>query len=83
VRVRRESISDRCSHFADTHKFRNGDYLLIPLGYGGMVNHSAVPNMEKVFEGDRIYLQATRDIAPGEELFFTYTAYAQERFGFH
>ena len=83
VRVRRESLSDRCSHFADEHKFRSGEYLLIPLGYGGMVNHSANPNLEKVFEGERVYLQAMRDIAAGEELFFTYNPYAQERFGFH
>jgi hypothetical protein len=81
VQVRRESISDLCSRFADAHKFRNGDYLLIPLGYGGMVNHSASPNLEKVFEDGHVYLRALRDIAPDEELFFTYTEYAQERFG--
>ena len=83
VLVRRESVADRCTHFADTHKFRVGDHLLIPLGYGGMVNHSGTPNLEKAFEGDRIFLQASRDIAADEELFFTYTEYAQERFGLH
>ena len=76
------SESDRCSHFADGHKFRAGDYLLIPLGYGGIVNHSSTPNMEKVVEGRRVFLRALRPIAVGEELFWQYSAYAQERFGF-
>lgn len=80
--VLRESISDLCSHYADEHKFRVGDYLLIPLGFCAMANHSANPNLEKVFEGeDRVFLRALRRIEPGEELFFTYTPYAQGRFG--
>lgn len=80
--VLRESISDLCSHYADEHKFRVGDYLLIPLGFGGMANHSVNPNLEKVFEGEnRVFLRALRRIEPGEELFFTYTPYAQRRFG--
>jgi hypothetical protein len=82
VLVERDSISDACTHFADEHKVRVGDrLLLIPLGFGGMANHSADPNMEKVIEGDRAYLQALRTIEPGEEVFFRYTEYAQERFG--
>lgn len=80
--VLRESISDLCSHYADDHKFRVGDYLLIPLGFGGMANHSVNPNLEKVFEGEnRVFLRALRRIETGEELFFTYTPYAQGRFG--
>ena len=81
VLVLANSISDRCSHYADEHKFRVGDYLLIPLGYGGMVNHSLTPNMEKVVEGDLVYLQAIRPVPAGEELFFCYSDYARERFG--
>jgi len=46
--------------------------LLIPLGFGGMVNHSKHPNMEKVIDGLTVYLRTTRAIHPGEELFFTY-----------
>jgi hypothetical protein len=84
VLVRRDSETDRCTHFADEHKFRVGDdLLLIPMGYGGMANHSATPNMEKVFEGDRVFLRMLRAIEPGEELFFFYHPYAQDRFGFH
>ena len=37
-----------------------------------MVNHSRHPNMEKVIEGEKVYLRTTRPIQPGEELFFTY-----------
>lgn len=82
VIVRRESTSDRCTHFCDHHKFRIGETeLLIPLGFGGMVNHSPTPNVQKVFEGDRVYLEALRDLAANEEVFFTYTEYAQEAFG--
>lgn len=79
VLIRRESISDRCTHFADHHKFRLSDRLIIPCGFGGLVNHSAEPNLEKVIDGDRILLQAMRPIAAGEELFFRYPDAALER----
>ncbi len=82
VIVRRDSVSDRCTHFCDHHKFRIGEsQLLIPLGFGAMVNHSPTPNLQKVFEGDRLYLEALRDLPADEEVFFTYTPYAQEAFG--
>ena len=72
--VRRDSAADRCTHFCDHHKFRIGDgQLLIPLGFGGMVNHSSTPNLQKVVEGGRLYLEALRDLAADEEVFFTYT----------
>lgn len=80
--MERDSLSDECTHFADEHKVRVGErLLLIPLGFGGMVNHSSTPNLEKVIEGDRAFLCALRPIAAGEEVFFSYTDYAQERFG--
>ena len=66
------SPSDVCSRYADHYKFRVGDLLLIPLGFGGMVNHSKRPNMEKVIEGHSVYLRTTRSISPGEELTFQY-----------
>jgi hypothetical protein len=79
--IKRESVADRCTHFADRHKFRLGDELLIPIGLGGLVNHSAEPNLEKVIVGRRIFLRAIRTIAAGEELFFRYPDAALERFG--
>lgn len=81
VLVRRESVSDRCTHFADCHKFRVGEKLLIPVGYGGLVNHSAEPNLEKRIEGERVFLRALRPVAAGEELFFRYPDSALERLG--
>ena len=81
VLVRRESASDHCTHFADTHKFRVGELLLIPVGFGGMVNHSAEPNLEKVIDGERVFLRTLRPVAAGEELFFRYPDSALERFG--
>ena len=82
VLVERDTISDECTHFADEHKVRVGErLLLIPMGLGGMVNHSSAPNMEKVIEGERAFLEALRPIEVGEEVFFRYSDYAQQRFG--
>jgi SET domain-containing protein len=80
VLVRKHSLADRCTAYADAYKFRVGNDLLIPLGYGGLVNHSLSPNLEKVVEGKKVYLQALRPINVGEELFFCYSRYAQRRF---
>jgi hypothetical protein len=66
------SVSDVCTRYADRYKFRVGELLLIPLGFGGMVNHSRNPNLKQVIDGERVYLQTTRPIRPGEELFSTY-----------
>ncbi|HEY3116181.1 MAG TPA: SET domain-containing protein-lysine N-methyltransferase [Chloroflexota bacterium] len=74
------SVADDCTRHADQYKFRFGDRLLIPIGYGALINHSSDPNMEKVIEGERLYLRVTRPVSAGEELFFSYSTYAQERF---
>jgi hypothetical protein len=82
VFINPNSLSDLCTRFADEHKFRAGDRLLIPAGFGGMVNHSSTaPNMEKVLEGDELFLVATRHVDAGEELLWRYSEYARERFG--
>lgn len=36
------------------------------------INHSCEPNLEAEQRGDRVFLNALRDIEPGEELFFDY-----------
>lgn len=36
------------------------------------INHSCDPNLEAEQDGDRVFLNALRDIEPGEELFFDY-----------
>jgi hypothetical protein len=75
-----KSISDRCTLYSDAYKFRVGKYLLVPTGYGGIANHSPLPNMKKVIKGKRVYLRALRSIAKGEELLYVYSRYAEERF---
>jgi SET domain-containing protein len=81
VLVRRESVADRCTAFADEYKIRAGDYLLIPCGVAAMANHSADPNLEKIVAGERVFFQLLRDVDAGEELCFSYSPYARERFG--
>lgn len=81
VTIPSDSVSDRCTRYADEHKYRVGDLLVIPLGYAAMVNHSASPNMAKVYEDGELYLAAVRDIAEHEELSFAYNPRALERFG--
>lgn len=80
VLIAADSVADRCTRYADEHKYRVGDYLLIPLGYGAMANHSSTPNVAKVVEGHDVHLQALRDIEADEELCFAYSAHALERF---
>ena len=36
------------------------------------INHSCDPNCEVVIDGQRVYIDAVRDIAAGEELFYDY-----------
>ena len=82
VRVARDSPADRCSHFADCHKFNVGEgWLLVPLGFGGMVNHWDEPNAEREVRGDRVFLRTLRPVAAGEELFLCYRPAARERMG--
>ena len=81
VLVRRHSDSDHYTNFADEYKFRAGDYVLIPCGIAGMANHSSQPNLEKVVEGEGVFLELLRDVDAGEELCFAYSEYARERFG--
>ena len=79
--VRRDSVADRCTSYADEYKFRAGDHLLIPCGMAAMANHSSQPNLVKVIDGDAVFLELLRDVAAGEELCFAYSAYARDRFG--
>ncbi|QJW95644.1 hypothetical protein FTUN_3198 [Frigoriglobus tundricola] len=82
VLVERDSPPDFCSHFADCHKFRVGEkWLLVPLGFGGMVNHSDAPNTTHHVRGDRVFLRTLRPVAAGEELFLCYAPAARTRMG--
>jgi SET domain-containing protein len=50
--------------------------LVIDAGVDGndarFINHSCGPNCESVIEHRRVYIEALRDIAPGEELAYDY-----------
>ena len=70
VLIAANSVSDRCTAYADPYKVRVGEYLLIPTGWGAMVNHREDANVEKVIEGEDVYLEVLRPIAKDEEIFF-------------
>jgi hypothetical protein len=81
VLVRADSVSDYCTSYADAYKVRAGDYLLIPVGWGAIVNHNDDPNVEKIVEHGEIYLRVIQPIRKDQELFCNYDEYAQKRFG--
>src|SRR5262245_17929057 len=81
VMVPADTILDECTRYADAYTCRVGDSLLIPVGFGAMVNHSSrAPNMEKVVIDNAVFLRTLRPVEAGEELLFCYSEYAQKRF---
>lgn len=80
VLVDRDSAADRCTDFADAHKIRVGNSLLIPVGWAAKVNHHHDPNTRKVVDGDDAFLEVVRPVAKDEEIFFRYHEYATNRF---
>ena len=79
-RVVAESLEDVCTGFANSHKFRVGNELIIPFGLAGMANHSEVANLRRVIEGERVFLQTIGPVACGEELFLNYSPKARSYF---
>lgn len=79
VVVARESVADRCTQYADAYKIRVGDDLLIPVGWGALINHHDEANVEKVVEDGMLYFRAVRAIGQGEEIVFCYSDYARQR----
>jgi SET domain-containing protein len=43
------------------------------------INHSCEPNCEAAEVGGRVFIHALRDIEPGEELFYDYRLFVEER----
>lgn len=68
------SVADKLTRYTDRCKWRTPAGLLIPLGYGALVNHSDTPNCEKLWDAERqvLYCEATRRIEAGEEWFLKY-----------
>jgi SET domain-containing protein len=66
-----------------TFLFMLDDDVVVDGGVRGntarWINHSCDPNAESIIEGDRIYLDAIRDIQPGEEITFDYHLITEER----
>jgi uncharacterized protein len=81
VRVAPGSAADQCTAYADRHKFCHAGRLIIPLGYAGMVNHSASPNLVRWESDGKLFLRALRDVATDEELFHTYNSAALQKMG--
>ena len=59
-----------------TFLFAVDDTIVVDAAFGGniarWINHSCEPNCEVVIENERLYIEALRDIAPGEELAYDY-----------
>ena len=60
-----------------TYLFGVGDGSFVIDGHGTamFINHSCAPNCETIEIGKRIFIQAIRDIAAGEELVYKYNLY--------
>ena len=64
-----------------TRKFRAENTTPAPL-YGNaarFINHSCDPNCDPIVEDGRIWIEAIRDIPPGEELAYDYAFILPER----
>lgn len=66
-----------------TRLFEVDESTIIDAGVRGnsarYINHSCSPNCESLNEDGRIFIQARRDIRPGEELTYDYQLETEER----
>lgn len=66
-----------------TFLFAIDDDVVIDAAVDGndarFINHSCAPNCDAVIENGRIWIEAIRDIAPGEELAYDYAFVLEER----
>jgi len=78
--VDRRYPADDSTH---TMLFIVDDETVIDATHGGSsarwINHSCKPNCESIDEDGRIYIEAIRDIRPGEELTYDYNLVLEER----
>jgi len=67
-----------------TFLFLLDDGTVIDANRGGnsarWINHSCAPNCEPEEEGGRMFIDARRDIKPGEELTYDYQLFVEERY---
>ena len=76
-RLSKKQADDRYADRIVTYLFGFGGEGDVIDGFGTamFLNHSCAPNCETVELGKRIFIQATRDIAAGEELVYEYHLY--------
>lgn len=75
ILVKLRGVSDQCTEYSKWHRFKTLGYNLIPMGYGGMVNHAQsveLGNVKLVRESYDLYYQAVRNIFPNEEILSPY-----------
>ncbi len=67
-----------------TFYFHIDDQHVIDANVGGnaarWINHACDPNCQADEQGGRVFIEALRDIAPGEELFYDYGLVIDERY---
>lgn len=86
-RISHEEADDRYGeeheHSPHTMLFAVDDKTVIDATRHGSsaryINHSCGPNCEAIDEEGRIYIEAIRDIKPGEELTYDYNLILEER----
>jgi SET domain-containing protein len=76
-RLSKDAADDRYAHRDITYLFGFGESGDVIDGFGTamFINHSCAPNCETVERNHRIFIQAIRDIAAGEELLYEYHLY--------
>jgi hypothetical protein len=74
VQVRRNSVADHCTHYADAYKFEaratgeKVDRLVVPMGYGGMVNHAPCRELQNA--EIRANKGSTKNSAAGQIVYY-------------
>ncbi len=67
-----------------TFYFHIDDGRVIDAKFGGnnarWINHACTPNCQAEQDGEKVFIFAKRDIAPGEELFYDYGLVIDERY---
>jgi len=83
----KESVADeKYGDDEGTHTFLflMDNEIVIDANYGGnsmrWINHSCYPNCEANEENGRMYIDALRDIKPGDELTYDYNLIVEERY---
>jgi SET domain-containing protein len=74
---------DRPAERHHTFLFAIDDDVVVDAAVAGnvarFINHSCAPNCDAVIDGGRIWIEALRDIDPGEELAYDYAYVLEER----